>query len=311
MTSTAIVEIEQACAPTKSTHTTLPPYEPNVLVAPTHMSPASRQHDPVASQRHRPKPLLSAFESLTGNGSTDRPTPRSPPLQHIVDHVFIGSSKGAKDAALLNEHGITAIINTTSSVPNHFEGSPGFSYTRLPLEDSDRDPIYEAMGYAMDVLLDCARNRKNVLVHCRMGVSRSATIVARYIMHTRRCSARDALSSLASVRPEVCPNEWYRLNLMRIEREELGHRRHDETPVPFSLDLATPNAKHLTPEQSEQVEIDAAVPTPRIQFARESPCYLPFSSVKRKRTADVARSAFSAAKRLTFCDTDDANQSSL
>lgn len=43
-----------------------------------------------------------------------------------------------------------------------------------------------------------------VLVHCAQGVSRSATVLIGYLMHTEQLSYDAALAALQAVRPQVC-----------------------------------------------------------------------------------------------------------
>ncbi|KAI5809676.1 protein-tyrosine phosphatase-like protein, partial [Peziza echinospora] len=59
-----------------------------------------------------------------------------------------------------------------------------------------------------------------VYVHCAMGISRSATILAAYLMHSRKISAEDAISVIKSVRPIICPNFGFREQLKLFE--EMG-----------------------------------------------------------------------------------------
>ncbi|KAJ1923336.1 hypothetical protein IWQ60_005946 [Tieghemiomyces parasiticus] len=61
------------------------------------------------------------------------------------------------------------------------------------------------------VYLDQAREAGHaVLVHCQLGVSRSATLVIAYVMRTLRLNAQAAYQFVKAKSPNVCPN----LNLM-------------------------------------------------------------------------------------------------
>lgn len=54
-----------------------------------------------------------------------------------------------------------------------------------------------------------------VLVHCQAGMSRSATVVAAYLMRAQGLDPVDAVSYLRECRPVVDPSEtfWYQLGL--------------------------------------------------------------------------------------------------
>ena len=49
----------------------------------------------------------------------------------------------------------------------------------------------------------------NVLVHCRAGISRSATLVLAFLMKSRRWRMKRALEHLRACRPIVKPNEGF------------------------------------------------------------------------------------------------------
>ncbi len=56
-----------------------------------------------------------------------------------------------------------------------------------------------------------------MLVHCEFGVSRSATVVAAYLMHARGCGVDAALQFLRTRRPKVKPNPGFLEELQRLE----------------------------------------------------------------------------------------------
>jgi dual specificity phosphatase 12 len=58
-----------------------------------------------------------------------------------------------------------------------------------------------------------------ILVHCMAGISRSATVVAAYLLYTfRTLNVRDVLEFMRSRRPIIRPNPSFRGQLERFER---------------------------------------------------------------------------------------------
>ena len=58
-----------------------------------------------------------------------------------------------------------------------------------------------------------------VLVHCQAGMSRSATILASYLMKLKGLTSDEALTLLKSKRSKVSPNGGFLLQLKSYEKE--------------------------------------------------------------------------------------------
>uniref|UniRef100_A0A915DV93 protein-tyrosine-phosphatase n=1 Tax=Ditylenchus dipsaci TaxID=166011 RepID=A0A915DV93_9BILA len=66
------------------------------------------------------------------------------------------------------------------------------------------------------------REGNNVLVHCEVGVSRSVTVVAAYVMRHFEWSAEKALMFIQKARPIACPNQSFIQQLSIFE--QMGYR---------------------------------------------------------------------------------------
>lgn len=62
----------------------------------------------------------------------------------------------------------------------------------------------------------------NVLVHCHMGISRSAAIILGYLMKTKQWTLEKSLWVLKVKRPIVNPNPGFMDNLFAYERKLFG-----------------------------------------------------------------------------------------
>lgn len=61
---------------------------------------------------------------------------------------------------------------------------------------------------------------RGVLVHCQAGISRSATIVAAYLMYSRDMDTNSALELIKNARPNIEPNENF------LQQLEIFHNAH-------------------------------------------------------------------------------------
>jgi len=78
------------------------------------------------------------------------------------------------------------------------------------------------IGNVFDRVADWIRDalttpRPKVLVHCGMGVSRSATLVIAYLIRERRVSFKKALDLVIAKRSCVWPNFGFQIRLLRYE----------------------------------------------------------------------------------------------
>ncbi|WWD04856.1 hypothetical protein V865_002927 [Kwoniella europaea PYCC6329] len=179
-------------------------------------------------------------------------------LQEVVDGLWIGDLVAAMDTEGLQQRGITNILSLLRPA---LEFSPEFSVYPLEIDDSaDTDILthlpscvawiqsilqlrekYEASNGNEEVQIErdpiisrLAGEPKNggVLVHCQAGMSRSATVVAAFLMREYDLDPVQAVVALREKRPVVDPSEtfWHQLGLFynadgRVSLKDKSTRR--------------------------------------------------------------------------------------
>lgn len=140
--------------------------------------------------------------------------------QEIIPRLYIGSKKEAYSPRWIRDHDIVLIVNCTQHLEMPFAGT--IRSLRVPLDDhpshNSRFLLYhhDACKSISDVLRG---PRGNVLVHCHMGVSRSSSVVAAYLMMEYRMSFVQCLNLIRSKKPETFrPFVVFEPALRRIER---------------------------------------------------------------------------------------------
>ncbi len=127
--------------------------------------------------------------------------------------IYIGDHNAAANLGILRSRGITHIINCAAEIRNYHE-SRGVKYFNLGLLDSD-DPIIPVVTKAYNYIKrESGEGPIVVLIHCHMGMSRSASMVIYYLMKETDLSFGDALKFLKKRRPIVNPNASYRLQFL-------------------------------------------------------------------------------------------------
>lgn len=136
---------------------------------------------------------------------------------HIIDNIYLGSSYNASDYNLLDKLSINNIVNVTDKVPNFFEDDLNFNYYYHEIKDNGID-IFEKEQLE-NIYEFIKKSENNVLVHCVVGRSRSATIVIYYLMKEHNMTVDESIKYLRSKREVVNPSLRLINSLKKIEEE--------------------------------------------------------------------------------------------
>jgi len=109
--------------------------------------------------------------------------------------LFLGDRVTASDSDRLGALGITHILNATDDISNFYSGSPHLHYHRCPVKDRSESAPDMALAFpdCMRFIDSCEAVSGRILIHCRAGISRSATIVIGYLMQSKKWDLRTAL----------------------------------------------------------------------------------------------------------------------
>lgn len=138
----------------------------------------------------------------------------------IRSRLFIGSMADAAYWPLLEQLRITHVVNVSSEAQQFeppFERQ-GISYLLLPMQDSAREAQmlsknrFEVLKRATKFIRAALRSNARqgaCLVHCVEGLSRSAAIVAAFLMEYEGMSVDHAVESVRASHPGALnPNRW-------------------------------------------------------------------------------------------------------
>uniref|UniRef100_A0A4W5P9W7 protein-serine/threonine phosphatase n=1 Tax=Hucho hucho TaxID=62062 RepID=A0A4W5P9W7_9TELE len=106
-------------------------------------------------------------------GQMDSPT-------EIFDHVYLGSEWNASNLEELQNSGVRYILNVTREIDNFFPGM--FEYHNIRVYDEEATNLLEYWNDTYKFITKAKKAGAKCLVHCKMGVSRSASTVIAYAM---------------------------------------------------------------------------------------------------------------------------------
>ncbi len=123
----------------------------------------------------------------------------------IVDNIYLGNAYNASNFNQLDEFNITTIINVTNEIPNYFEELEEFSYLKIPIDDTNSNTLLSFFEKANEYIKNNQqeKTKTNILIHCYMGSSRSATVILAYLVKKYNFSLQQALELVKEKRPVV------------------------------------------------------------------------------------------------------------
>lgn len=103
----------------------------------------------------------------------------------IADNIYLGSAFNAASYETLKKLDIKVIINATSEISNYYPEE--FTYLRYKLYDNNKHSIKKYLEKSFrDIQYHQQNTKGNILIHCFMGASRSASLVIYYLMQTMK-----------------------------------------------------------------------------------------------------------------------------
>jgi protein-tyrosine phosphatase len=100
---------------------------------------------------------------------------------YIIDNIYLGSAFNASNYNSLKQNNIGLIINMTNEISNYYTDE--ITYKKYGLYDNNNEPINQYLDKTFEDIIEFQKNypNKNILIHCFMGASRSASILTYYI----------------------------------------------------------------------------------------------------------------------------------
>merc|ERR1719461_922244 len=113
-------------------------------------------------------------------------------MNEILPNVFLGSEKAACNKDLLTRNKITNILCIGWELRKPHENFFEYLYYGNILDAAEQELIHlfeECHKFMENALIE---NRGKILVHCQLGVSRSATIIISYLMRLNNWRFQEA-----------------------------------------------------------------------------------------------------------------------
>ncbi|KAI5091359.1 protein phosphatase Slingshot homolog 1 isoform X2 [Silurus meridionalis] len=133
----------------------------------------------------------------------------------IFDHLYLGSEWNASNLEELQETGVGYILNVTREIDNFFPGT--FCYHNVRVYDEETTDLLAHWNDTYNFIVRAKKNQSKCLVHCKMGVSRSASTVIAYAMKEYGWTLDKAYNFVKQKRSITRPNDSFMRQLAEYE----------------------------------------------------------------------------------------------
>jgi atypical dual specificity phosphatase len=144
----------------------------------------------------------------------DQTKPTNPNINKIDDGLYLTCDTNAREYKTLGlELGVKQILTIGKELRPHSKSTP-FTMMRIDLDDHPAENISKYFYSAHEFI-----EKAPTVVHCAMGISRSATLVIAHLMIKYKITLDEALKRVRTARWQVNPNPGFIDQLKQLEKQ--------------------------------------------------------------------------------------------
>ncbi|KAF5366119.1 hypothetical protein D9757_010932 [Collybiopsis confluens] len=157
-------------------------------------------------------------------------------MDQVIPGLWIGGLPSALDTENLRVNKIHSVLSVMRGKLSVHET---FIKHQILLDDSEDEDVLVHLLPAITFIQSELDKGRGVLVHCQAGISRSATIVAAYLMHNRHMNLEEALDLIRKARVEIDPNPSFLAQLEIFQDASFTVSPKDKTTRMYYLQRTT------------------------------------------------------------------------
>lgn len=145
-------------------------------------------------------------------------------FNEVFPGILLGNGPTAMDIYKLKQLGVTHVLNTACGMnPEYgmintsqkYYSASGIKFMGIMAYDMSSFNLAPYFNDVADFMDSALRSGGRVYVHCKMGISRSATCVLAYLMIKRGMTVQEAVRLVRS-RREIIPNDGFLKQLCQL-----------------------------------------------------------------------------------------------
>ena len=150
-------------------------------------------------------------------------------IDQITETIWLGNMNSALNINNLKKEGIKKILTIADSPPEINDEKSFFIKKMVKVADFPNRNIIKYFGECLNFM----NGEEKTLVHCRIGTSRSATIVIAYLMWKQNIKYEEAYNYVKNKRKRIGPNSGFKEKL-KIFENLLIQNNYDISKIDFN-----------------------------------------------------------------------------
>ena len=135
-------------------------------------------------------------------------------MDQITDSIWLGNLNSALNINKLKKEEIKKMLTVSDSPPKINDGKSFFVKKMVIISDFPNRNIIKYFGECLNFM----NGEEKTLVHCKLGTSRSATIVIAYLMWKQKMKNEEAYNYVKNKRKRIGPNSGFKQQLKIFEK---------------------------------------------------------------------------------------------
>lgn len=135
-------------------------------------------------------------------------------LHAITQGLYLGTEQAARSFSLLKKEGITCVLSILDA-PVEVPKDQIKNHLWLVMEDSPEVDIRPIAEKALSFVREARQQNQKVLVHCKMGMSRSASVMVSLVQKLLGMKPKEALAYVSQMRPVIDLNFGFKKQILR------------------------------------------------------------------------------------------------
>jgi len=167
----------------------------------------------------------------------------APDYDKIIDNLYLGNLESTKDYKFLYLNNIKYILSLTQ---NEVRLEPKkYKHIHFNVKDAPYEDLISLFDICNSFINEALNNNFGILVHCDMGISRSATIVIAYLMKRRSKSFNNIFQYVKFKRPIINPNFGFQAQLLLFDKLNNRYNNYIKLYKQFLINDNTTGEQHF------------------------------------------------------------------